>query len=920
MMKILLSKKIIGMIVLGMGLGIGFIGWRYLYKGVRVSLLKTKKHFTMPKQNVKKTKLSNGMTVLVYSDHAAPKVLVQIAYDIGAYVEQAGERGMAHLIEHMIFKGTEKLSEGDIDEIARKYGASHNAFTSMDVTSYYFEANKNNWKPFIPILADCMQNARFDEQHLASELKAVIQELKMYQDDYWSIMYQKIASNLFPANHAYHHPIIGYKDDLMFLSCENLKNFYKKYYHPKHATLFVVGDVIAEEVFAQAREHFEPIKPAVNDTMPEFPRIPHELVVHNTKLFEEVKVPQLDFYWRIPGLKDKEEILSGAAAILLGGGEGSRLYRALVDEQKIASNLSVSDHKNMEAGVFLISVLPVEGKTEACRVAIQKELATAIATGFTEHELEHMIRSEAKDLFQKLQFAKNLTYEWLISYFATGDEYDLFERVNHFMKVTSTKVQRFIKDHLDPDLMNQIEVLPLPESKKELSKIAKKESDELDKKILAKYVRTAPIENPRYALTLPEAAPLTLDFPKPDKVLTLKNGLKVILKRNAALPIMSLNCQFKEGSFFANSLEGVLLQVMMSMLIEGSESYSKKDNIDFFEYYGADHWFTMMEGGLSILALDYEQIFERFVTVMRTPIFPIDALAKVKNIVVDGIVRQTDSPKALGVRVLRSNLFKNHPFAWTFEEAIKAVKKLTTADLIKLHRQYLTPENMILTVVGDFDTAEMEEVLNRTFNKWTEGPEVRIERVKPQFEPGKVIKMPMVRDQVVLLLGQPSEVDIHHPDLTPLELINYIAFYSMGCRIYQLREQSGLFYTAFGAWAAGATKEPGFDYMGTIVNPENVETVEKQMRELIAVLQRDGVTQDELVAARQLYLKGLIDAVSSNISVANLLGTMERYELGFDYYDNVLKRAQTLSVQDLNAICKKYFTTDKMISVRIGRV
>ena len=183
------AKMLIVLSIIG---GVGLMVLHNFYRGKRVSFTRTKKHFTIPKREVKKVVLKNGMTLLVYPDHSSPKVLVQIAYDIGAYVERSGERGLAHLIEHMIFKGTQKLSETDIDEIARKYGASHNAFTSMDVTSYYLETNRNNWKPFISILADCMQNARFEEQHLASELKAVIQELKMYKDDYWSIMFEKI--------------------------------------------------------------------------------------------------------------------------------------------------------------------------------------------------------------------------------------------------------------------------------------------------------------------------------------------------------------------------------------------------------------------------------------------------------------------------------------------------------------------------------------------------------------------------------------------------------------------------------------------------------------------------------------------------------------------------------------------------------
>src|SRR3990172_8208409 len=186
-------------LVFGLSLTIcGLIVFAYFYKSKIAFFARTKPHFAVPSAGITKVVLENGMTVLIFKNSSIPKVLVQIAYDVGSYVESDGERGLAHLIEHMIFKGTTKMSESDIDEISRKYGASYNAFTSMDMTSYYFETNKNNWKPFMSILADCMQNARFDDQHLASELKAVIQELKMYKDDYWSMMLEKVDSLLYP--------------------------------------------------------------------------------------------------------------------------------------------------------------------------------------------------------------------------------------------------------------------------------------------------------------------------------------------------------------------------------------------------------------------------------------------------------------------------------------------------------------------------------------------------------------------------------------------------------------------------------------------------------------------------------------------------------------------------------------------------
>src|SRR5205814_2315738 len=123
----------------------------------------------------------------------------------------------------------------------------------------YFETNKNNWQPFLQILADCMQNTRFDSQHLASEVKAVIQELKMGKDNYWRTMILKACELIFPPNHPYHTPTIGFKEDLLNLNADNLKKFYKKYYRPDRATLFIIGDVNVDEAVTLAKQHFQHI-------------------------------------------------------------------------------------------------------------------------------------------------------------------------------------------------------------------------------------------------------------------------------------------------------------------------------------------------------------------------------------------------------------------------------------------------------------------------------------------------------------------------------------------------------------------------------------------------------------------------------------------------------------------------------------
>ncbi len=913
--------KIKTMVLLLAGLAILAAVYFVFFRAKRTTFFRGKRsQFEIATKNVKKVTLANGMTVLLFKSTSAPKVLVQIAYDVGSYVEDSHERGLAHLIEHMIFKGTKKLSEGDIDAIARKYGATFNAFTAMDVTSYYFETDKNNWKPFVGILADCMQNARFEEQHLASELKAVIQELRMRKDNYWSMMLDKALQTIFPANHPYHFPVIGYKEELLNLSADNLKHFYKKYYQPAHATLFIVGDFDENEAIALAKEQFESIANEGVREYPSFPALVPEAACHQTRMYEDVKNEQLGFYWVMPGLKAGNEVFSALAEFILGEGEGSRLHKLLVDQKKVASSICVKAFQFMEAGIFLILVEPMSGKSLECQSLITQELERFIKDGATEVELDRAVRNKGRVFYERLQSYQDFTYAWLQSYFATRNELDVFDKVNRYAKATSADIQAFCKTYIDPFFMNQIDLLPLPKDRHEIHEKIKTMSDDLDKKILSKHVRTLPLEEAVYANTLANPEKIQFNFPQPDRVITLPNGLKVSLCKHGDLPLISLACLFKDPDYFASSREGIRVNLMMDMLMEGSKEYSKEDNVAFFENHGVSYRFDSSGAGLALLNDDYEEVFKHFLYVLTNPAFPTDALDKVKNIFVDGFERSKDVPFSIMERELKGVIYQDKEYAWTFDEAIALVKKLQRVDLCKLHMQFACPNNMILAVVGDFDLDAMQSTIERVFGQWPSGSATVVTYPKAKFTPGKQVDKYMLRDQAILTLCQPSPLTIYDEHLVPMRVLNIIAFKDLGSRLYALREQTGMFYMGFGNFAAAASKEPGFDYVGALLSLDKMDEAERMMREFIKELADKGITEQELACARQIYLKSIIDRATSISTLAGTFTLLDALNLGFDYYDKVLQRTQSMTVEDLNKIAAQYFTADHMARIRIGRI
>ena len=880
-------------------------------------------HDTMPipKEAIRRVELENGLTMLLCKQGTAPKVLVQIAYDVGSSIEQEGERGLAHLLEHMIFKGTTKLKEGDVDAVARKYGADFNAFTSYDMTSYYFEADKNNWKHFVPVLADCMQNALFDDEHLSSEVKAVVQELRMYKDSDVHVMFEAAMARMFPANHPYHHPIIGYKEDLADISGERLKAFYNKYYHPSRAVLCIVGDIDLDDAEAEARAHFEGIQSQASEHQPNFVQVPAQLGAQSTTILRDVQHDKVALYWRIPGFDAKCDEIVSALDYLLGGSLSSRLHRELIDERKIASQVSVWADQMATSGIFMIFVDPKPGHTAACEQAAREVLMQVMEQGFTKKELYKMVKHRQRQYLQQMYNLQNFTYHWIESFFNTGETFDAFERVNRFARVTSDKLQAFVREHLDPRVANRMEINPLPEEKRPVWEAEQKRSEGYFAYLLDRHKRTAPLGTPEYVHTLPEPTPLTFSFPQPTEVAKQnETNLSVITYTQASVPLVSTVMMFKHAAYFARAKEGVAIDLMMSMLMEGAAGKTKQQLVDGFELHGAQYGFSSRGVSMTCGKGSVAEVLAHALSILRKPKFTQEALDKLRTIYIHSFEQKKDSPRDMAVRALRTAVYgEHHPYGWTFESMIVYLESLTLDNIKKLHDRYVRPDYFLVSSAGSCSPAENHELWDSLTRGWKPGgytPPVCPEREQSEHDD---IVIPMLRDQAVLMFGRASEIGLHDPENLLLDLLGTISFYSLGSRIYALRERTGLFYNAGGSWASDIHREKGFDYMMAILNPDNVEFATREMAAMVDELREKGVSTQEVAAARQIYLKDLIDYTASPRTIAACFANIETLGLGYDYYDKQLARVNAVTEKEISEVAATYVSMKKMIRICAGR-
>jgi zinc protease len=301
--------------------------------------------------------LDNGLRAFLLERPGLPVVASTIWYRVGSRDEKTGQTGCSHLLEHMMFKGTERYAKGEIDRVTSRMGGSNNAFTDHDTTAYWFALAADRWETALEIEADRMVHNAFDPDEFAAEKNVVLEELAMYDDEPWNRLWTAGEALAYQV-HPYHHPIIGWKEDLERLTVDGLRAYYERHYGPDRAFLVVVGAIDVVRTEARIREcfgHLEPVGPRDGVLAEPDPRGPRRA---------QVRTPgsTVRLAMAAPGARSgsARDFALDVLAHALAGGRSGRLYQELVIERELATGVSVHNEARLDRGPvwFLVELRP----------------------------------------------------------------------------------------------------------------------------------------------------------------------------------------------------------------------------------------------------------------------------------------------------------------------------------------------------------------------------------------------------------------------------------------------------------------------------------------------------------------------------------------------------------------------------------
>jgi zinc protease len=414
------------------------------------------------RENVFETVLPNGLKVILLENHKAPLVTFQVWYRVGSRNEAWGKTGLSHMLEHMMFKGTEKVGPGEFSRIIQENGGNDNAFTSHDYTAYFENLSSDRIQVTIDLESDRMQSLTLREEDFRTERMVVMEERRLRtEDNPQAALTEQIMATAFQVS-PYHWPIIGWMEDIARYTLEDLKVYYRTYYNPANAFLMVVGDFKREELLPRIEKVFGSIPKGMVPNQ-DRDRDPPQTGERRIFVKKEAQLPSIVMGYHVPNLREPDSYVLEVIATILSGGKSSKLYQSLVREKRLVLSAD-ADHSliSRDPSLFYLSadLLPNKDVAEVEK-ALDQEIERLKKEPVEERELEKVKNQlEAAFIFgqdsifnQAMLLAQ---HEIALSWKAIDDY------IPSIRKVTPEDIQRVAKQYLIPDNRTAGILIPLP--------------------------------------------------------------------------------------------------------------------------------------------------------------------------------------------------------------------------------------------------------------------------------------------------------------------------------------------------------------------------------------------------------------------------------------------------------------------------
>ncbi|MBV9384855.1 MAG: insulinase family protein [Chroococcidiopsidaceae cyanobacterium CP_BM_ER_R8_30] len=871
-------------------------------------------------EGVRKTVLENGLTVLTKEVHTAPVVSVQVWYRVGSRNEAPGLNGIAHQLEHLMFKGTTDRPI-QFGRLFNALGSDSNAFTSYDETAYFDTVERNKLQAVLTLEADRMHNSLLGPSQLASEKRVVISELQGYENNPSYRLDRAVMRAAFP-NQPYGLPVGGTKSDVEKFTPAEVQKYYETYYSPDNATLAIVGDFQTEPTIAAVKEIFGKVPnrgtaitpPSHNQqTIPASPAAKSPIVLR-----QPGSAPLLQEVYPLPSVNNPDVPILDVMDYILTGGRSSRLYQSLV-QSGLAGDFGGGTQNLIAGGWYELTAVAAPGKSLAeIEQVLNQTVAGLQSKGVTTAELNRaktqlrsgLILQDRDVTSQATRLANDQTvagdYRYTDRYLAV---------VN---RVTAAEVQRVAKKYLSPASRTVGLFEP--------TEVAGKPTGAAGATQTVEHFNLGPPVSPaEVAKYLPPVGPetVTTSFQELPKQFSLANGLKVLLLPDHSNPTVTLAGYVQAGTAFDSDAKAGLASLTAENLMNGTKTKDALAIAQTLANRGADLGFSAGREGVTIagyaLATDLPVLVQVLDNVLQNATFPNNEFELSQQRALTALQVQLDNPKVLAQRTFQQAIYPDtHPFH-SFPTAA-SLKNISRADLVQFYQKHYQPENTVLTLLGDFEPNQVQSLLEQQLGKWQVASQSPQLNYPPVPLPAKTVHLQPVlpgKTEAVTFMGYRG-IGRNDPRYYAAEVLNQIVGgNTLASQLgTEIRDRLGLTYGIYSSFQAGRHAGPFLIEMQTA--PEDAQRAISSTITLLKQIHQQGVTMADVEAAKRSIVSDYIVSLASPDNIASITLMNQVDGLGIDELRQFPEQIQSVTLAQVNQADQELIQPNNLVIVTVG--
>lgn len=861
-------------------------------------------HAGIPTIDYEKFVLDNGLTLVVHEDHKAPIVAVNVWYHVGSKDEKLGRTGFAHLFEHLMFNGSENYNDDYFKAYDRVGATEMNGTTDSDRTNYFQNVPVSSLDMALWMESDRMGHLKgaIDQARLDEQRGVVQNEKRQGENQPYGLVFSQIVENAYPNGHPYSWSTIGRMEDLEAASLEDVHEWFERYYGAANAVVVVAGDVEAKNVLERVEHYFGDI--------PSGPPIARQEAwvakmsgAHHVTIEDRVPQARAVRVWNTPPMTRPEADYLELAASILADGKNSRLYKRLVYEDQIASEVVAFNWTKELGSQFVVwaTVLPGKDKAAVAR-ALEEEIARFATDGPNEAELERVqIQSRASFLRGIERIGGFGGKSDLLArseiYGGSPDFYK--QQLDRKLGARTEDIRRAAHDWLSDGLL-ALDVVPFPE------------------------YQTASSSADRSGLPT-SGTPPRPDFPELART-TLDNGLEVILAERHSVPLVSMALVVDAGyAADAGRLPGTT-NLVMDMIDEGTTSRDALEISEELTLLGAelttsaslDSAFVRM----SALGENLDASLRLFADIVLHPDFPESELTRKKTQQLAAIEREKLEPFSMALRVFPQLIYgDDHAYAvpFTGSGTDASVPRIDRKTLTNYHRDWFRPNNATLIVTGDTTLRELEPKLASLFSGWEKGsvPTKNVRNVDmPTGKPLYLIDRPDAL-QSIIVCGHvvPPKANPHEAAIATMNRVLGGGFTS---RInMNLREDKHWSYGA-SSFMLDARGQRPFLALAPVQTDKTKESMLELRKEIMGIMGDKPPTPAEIAKAKDLQTLTLPGRWETHRSVLGSIIEMVEYDLPEDHWTAYPATIRKLSEAQVADAARDILEPAKTVWVVVG--